>query len=67
MTVSPAGTPPEPPSDEEAATVVRGYSEGRHVFVKDTRTGQKTSDVDGVLQRGPFASGSHGPGSSSTW
>ena len=52
VTVSPAGTPPEPPSDEEAATVVRGYSEGRHVFVKDTRTGQKTSDVDGVLQRG---------------
>ena len=52
VAVAPAGEPPEPPRDEEAATVVRGYSEGRHVFVKDTRTGQKTSDVAGVLERG---------------
>jgi hypothetical protein len=52
VTVTVAGAEPEPPRDEDAATIVRGYSQGRHVFVKDTRTGQKTSDVDGVLERG---------------
>jgi hypothetical protein len=52
VTVTVAGEEPEPPRDEDAATIVRGYSQGRHVFVKDTRTGQKTSDVEGVLERG---------------
>ena len=32
--------------------MIRGYSEGRHVFVKDTRTGLQTADVEGVLERG---------------
>ena len=52
VTVSEAGLPFEPPADDDPATVIRGYSEGRHIFVKDTRTGLRTADVEGVLERG---------------
>jgi hypothetical protein len=52
VTVSEGGMPFEPPAYDDPATVIRGYSEGRHVFVKDTRTGLRTADVEGVLERG---------------
>jgi hypothetical protein len=52
VSVSEADMAFEPPAEDDPAAVIRGYSEGRHVFVRDTRTGLRTSDVEGVLERG---------------